>query len=282
MGDGEGRTPASGAGRWKLLLQRIASLEPDESTERATDAELRAYREQRLDPAAAQRVERVLGSNRGARERLAALSGLDAPSPELRRRLLRTESPRRGHRLDKRVIVAAVACLCVCAPVAWWATRHIDETSINLQGASFDVSVEGIASRRSHREEKLALPSTLVRIEVSPAGKAIPDLEFGLYRLDGVQLRRLQQGDGLVLVEQDGAARFEVVAEQLAGSQAGGYDFVVAVAPRGSLPPSIVAGPSNDLELSLRSLPNTLAYRRQLTIEPPEEQPGAAAPNPRR
>lgn len=179
------------------------------------DTDLAAYRAGSLHPRQETRLEwRLAGSRRG-RARLAELAGIPAaPAP----------SARRG-----RAFLLSAALLGVAATLllALLLVRPVPHSL-----PAFEVRAEGLARTREGPGGAVALPDGPVRVVVEPAGQAMPDLRFALYRQEEGRLTRLAEPGEVAVAVDRGSAILTARADRLVGREGGTRTFYLVVSDR--------------------------------------------------
>lgn len=276
------------------LLWEMSRSDDIEGTAGPDDETLRAWREGRLGDGEARAVEAALATSPEARERLAALSGVEAQAPpaELRRRTLRRFGPAEavgGTRWWKPVV--AVAASLVVA-VGLLQLFGLGEPAPLPGDLVFDVAVRGLTDTRGAvtppdptggAEPATAYPETPLRFAVTPRGAAVADLDFAIYRAlpsgegsGGERLVRVADSDpesGLATIRVDrGAATLTAPASDLTGpsngSTPGRHTLFVVVARRGDLPPEELDVAGGEPAALLRDGGRRLVYPRPIELIP--------------
>jgi hypothetical protein len=249
-------------------LWELTAVESD-SEVRVSDDVLRAYRAGALEDAEARRVEAQLGRSADARARLAALAGTRIePAPaRVRRRIF---GPAKSRRSWLPFLTAAALAAVLVVPIARFMIGR--EASMLPADLEYEVRIEALADVRSVADTSRALPDTRVRIVIEPNRDASARLEYGLYRRTPEGLERLTPGAGLDLETHRGSVVFTTRADSLVDAEPGDHEFVIAVAPEGTLPSTVADGPSRPASDVLRELSEGLVYRRTLTVVDPLEE----------
>lgn len=217
------------------------------------DDELIAYREGRLSAERERELERQLGDSARLRQRLANLAGFELPQPSagLRKRVLGTKS----NFYRWAVVAAALLIATLLMPVIWQQRQpdlHQRAVAALRSGVDFDIHVGALAELRSEGTSMRALPGSTVNVVMEQRGKAIAGLEFGLYRLAGNRLVRLDEHDHLTTTVTRGAVEWRTPATSLVEATPGLHAFYIAVAPQGALPQqlNLKAGAEPDRQLA--------------------------------
>jgi hypothetical protein len=250
------------------------------------DATLRAWREGRLGEDEARAVEAALAASPEARERLAALAGVEAQAPpaELRRRTLRRFGPAEatgGGRWWRPVVALAASLVVAVGLLQLFGAGEPDPLPGDL---AFDVAVRGLTDTRgavtdTGAEPATAYPETPLRFAVTPRGAAVADLDFAIYREapGGERLVRVADSDpesGLTTIRVDrGAATLTAPASDLTGplngSAPGRHTLFVVVARRGDLPPEELEVGGDEPAALLHDGGRRLVYPRPIELLPP-------------
>ena len=250
--DGKGGSPADG-GRT-----------PEEEG-LLSDERLESYRSGKLDEAEARRVEEALSISPTGRQRLAELAEvqLEAPPETVRRHVLEAAprgaaaTPRQSQR--RWWLGAAAAALAMALLIPTLLDRSLPEELI------FDVTAAGRPPARSMTLSEEGIPSlatTRVTIVVEPRGAGQSGLEFGLYRLEGPHLRRLDLDPEVRRETGRGTAQFSALARDLAGSVPGDYEVFVAVAREGDLPEELSVSREEEAAEKLAAEGRRRVYRK--------------------
>lgn len=254
------------------LLRELAQLEEVEGAALPSIELLAAYREGRLAPAEAERLEVLLGDHPAARERLAHLAGVPLPRPPERiRAAVLAAAPRQSARsftLRWQGWAAAAGIVLAVAALPFLLQRRggagpLPDYEVSLTGLAVERSAPAAAAR-----EVEARPETRISIEVAPADRAVDGVEFGLFRRVADRLERLAVGAGIRLVENRGAAAFEARASALVGSVAGDHELLVVVARRGELPSGLRLGPGEDAAAALGGDGRRRVYSLRVKLQP--------------
>jgi len=230
------------------------------------DETLLAYREGRLSELERRRVEWLLSRSARARGRLVQLAGVEPARPpaRIRRRVLG------GARSTYWKVAAALLALALTGSLGWFLSER-GGTAASLRRAAlpadleYEVSVVASAATRSPAESSRADARTRVRIFVEPRRHPVAGLEFGVYRVDASQVKRLRPGVEVDVAADRGAAALEAEAVRLVGAEPGTRDFFVVIAPQGSLPPGGALDGREPAEW-LASASGGRVYRRSLTV----------------
>lgn len=251
------------------LLWELSNLESRDEGSVPDDEALRRYREGEMTPAEASKMESALSHNRGARERLAALSSLRQaqPSPALRNRVLASLPPRTTAKRPawRKIWPAAAAVLLalLAAPVYWL----IDTSPETPPISPYEIRVFGIAAVRSETapitDVVRAFPQTRVRIELNALSASNAAVDYGLYRLDVNQIGRLDVQPHRF----KGAARFEAAGSVLAPSP-GTWTLFVVVAESGRLPANRLLQAGQDPVEELKRLSKGQVFSLRLELLP--------------
>lgn len=231
------------------LLIELAALAPEESdAPRAlSDAALTAYREGGLPPAEGERLEALLASSPALRRRLAELAGhrAAAPRPEVREVVLRAFARARPAARTRRWRWVAAGALLAAVGLAGWLS-----TGQRAPLPAYELTARALALVRGEAElpeaHLRALPETELTLTVAARGAPVRDADFGLYRSEGGDLRRLGPGDGLELAVERGTATFRAPAGELLGGRFGVARLFVVVAHRGDLRDSVALAAEGD------------------------------------
>ncbi len=246
------------------------------------DEILAAYRDGSLPERQAQSVERALASSTQARRTLANIVGLDhteLPEGTRDRVLSAIETGTQAAMTEEaaKVIPFSTRVRQFAVPLAIAAALLLAVVLVPRgntgmpQGVHYDVRATGLAQVRG--EEVVATtsleaePETLLRLEALPEGMVTRDLDFGLYTLEGNSLVR---SSARAAVDR-GAARFEVIAADLIGSEPGTRRLWVAVAREGKLPQALDAEGAEAAEL-LADNGQRLVYPVDVTIVGPASE----------
>lgn len=241
------------------LLWELSKLEEEGDEPIPADSTLQDFQEGRLAPRQAAQVERLLARSRQARMRLAVLAGLrpEAPSQELRSRVLASLPARRLSRLSWQRAAMAAAAMAVVALMAqlFWVNGpspspdFLPDYEIRVFGAAEVRGSEPALSQQGAPQQYRVGPETRVRIELSARTSSSEVADYGLYRLDGAHLERLSQGLTLKIFR--AAASFEALGSDLA-PQPGRWQLFALVAAQGSLPQSLSLQSGQSPEAKLR------------------------------
>jgi len=230
-----------------------------------TDERLEAYRLGNLDDGETRRVEEALSKSPTGRQRLAELAEvqLEAPPEAVRQRVLEaapggSAKPLR-HPQRRWWLGAAAAVLAMALLIPSLLDRSLPEELI------FDVTAAGRPPARSMTLSEEGIPSlatTRVTIVVEPRGEGRSGLEFGLYRLEGPQLKRLDLAPEVRREIARGTAQFSALAQDLAGTVPGGYEVFVAVAREGDLPRKLSVSAEEEAAEKLAAEGRRRVYRK--------------------
>ncbi len=235
------------------------------------DSTLRAYREGRLSEDEAGRVERQLVADPASRRRLEELAGVaPAAAPlAIRRRLLEdfgepTTRPRRARRWFWRLGLAAAAM--VMLATGWLILRPRQEPL-----PVYEVRIAALTERRDQASAGTfaeAYADSMVTIDATVTGRAVEDVEVGVYRVAGSRLERVE--DGVFRrqrrPESLGAVRFEAPAAGLVGEQPGDHEVFVVIAWRGRLPVAVMLRPGADPAVALAAGGRRQVHRLTLRL----------------
>jgi hypothetical protein len=273
-------------------MSRSDDIEDSDGSDRLgpDDARLRAWREGRLGEDEARAVEAALAASPEARDRLAALAGVEAQAPpaELRRRTLRRFGPAEaagGGRWWRPVVALAASLVVAVGLLQLFGAGEPNPLPGDL---AFDVAVRGLADTRTDTrgavtdtgaEPATAYPETPLRFAVTPRGAAVADLDFAIYREapGGERLVRAADSDpesGLATIRVDrGAATLTAPASDLTGplngSAPGRHTLFVVVARRGDLPPEELEVGGDEPAALLHDGGRRLVYPRPIELLPP-------------
>ena len=250
---------------WQLGTQEEVpySLEAAQPAPTADDLDalLRRYRAGELTDEETAALERRLGKDAAARARLEEVAGLEtAVPPGARERFLRAaEAMTAGGAVDEDVSEERGKVLAF--PTRWavplalaaafiWAVMLIPGRTPTLPGGlQFDVAASGLAEVRGSLEADQQIQAdadTVIRVDATPTGAASNGVDFGLYRVaddaEGVTL----VATNAELIQDRGAARFELDASEIADAETA--TLLLVVATDGDLPePSSRAASAQDL-----------------------------------
>ena len=235
-----------------------------------TDERLRAYRAGKLDGEEARGIEEALAASPAGRRRLTELADvtLDAPPEAVRRRVL--EAAPGGAPpvpMNRRWwLGAAAAVLMAAVLVPSLLDRSLPEELV------FDVTATGRPPARSRTAADDGIPSlatTRVTIVVEPRTEARSGLDFGLYRVDGPRLKRLDLDPAVRRETGRGTVRFSALAQTLADTVPGDYEVFVAVGREGDLPAELAVASEADAADTLAANGRRRVYRQVIHLLPP-------------
>ena len=255
---------------WELAAD--SDFRPAAATTRIPDDDtLRAFRDGALNDEEAREVETALAANWRARERLAAVAGVDLPAPDsaLREAILDRSFPAAPVERSGRWWPAAAAFAAAAMLATALSYPLLRPPTLPAQ-VDYQVSLTGLAAERSASEARElvhAFPETRIRISVEPVGVSVDGLEIGLYRQRELRLQRLIPDDHLRLETYRGAGLFEAAAEDLVGLEHGIHSLYVVVAKRGDLPPEVVLKPGEDPQEAIEKNSRRRAYARRIQVE---------------
>lgn len=230
------------------LLRALADVDEPTPAWVPDDDQLRRYRAGGLDEDESTRVELALGRSAAARERLAALGGVDLakPSPATRARVLATLEPSRGAtRVTPRPTprrawwqaVAAAAAVVLTIGYCYLPERGLPDTLRYVaEVRGLEVSRGATVSDRADEATARAVPDTLLRLTLTAVENGSSEVAYGLYRQSGSRLERVAEAEGLRLETGPGGAEFQIPAARLVGERPGSHRIFLVAARPGNLP----------------------------------------------
>ncbi len=264
--------------RERILWQLSTANTPLASGHAVDDERLEAYRRGELDEQESAEVVRQLTQHPASRRRLLQLGGItDAPpSPQVLRRLLVSLRPA----ATRRYRPLRVAALLAASLAAVFFGGRLMRSTVP-ETASPPAYTVGIAALAVHRDGPTPGPSATANAETSVSitatiqGKARRDVALALFRQVGDQLERVDNSDGLSIIERRGAARFSAQAHSLVGDQPGEHLLFLVVAWQGDLPQVVSLPPGSDPATQLAADGRRRVYRLPLLLLPPATGPPA-------
>lgn len=211
----------------------------EDSDANLDDAELHAYRDDKLDADERARIETLLCTSPAARARLAELGGVApaAPPASVRRRVLggaeSAPAPTPWLRLAAAVAIVALG---VGAFFRFGGPAVPAPAGAALAALTFDVEVQGLAEVRSNQASAIAYPDTIVRITMSPRQNVSAGLGYAVYATRDGWLRRLDTSAGVRVDRFRGAARISAQAQALVGAGVGANEFYLLAGAQEDLP----------------------------------------------